>query len=590
MIAPPPTKSPFKFLEAYTAQDKDHFFGRELEQQRLIELLFRSRLMLVYGQSGTGKSSLVQCGLTRVMSSSDYFPVLIRRRTNLLSSLQAALGGLLERPDDTNVMDLVTQLSRYVMRPVYLIFDQFEELFISGEQAEQVAFFALLKALYASAASLKLILVMREDYIAYLYPYEDSLPNLFDFRLRLEPMSEKNLQAVIVGTCRAADIQIQGEEQTVQRIIDNNKSPKNPFQLPYLQVYLDRLWRTVRAGRSAYESAPVVFDSALIDGVGKIEDVLTLFVDDQVQEIGRQFSEEDRPAVRRVLEAFVTYEGTRREGTTLTLVTETGCGAALVKEIANALETSRILQCDDGTYELAHDSLANVIDKGRSNEQRQTNDILKRLKEAWQEYTSHHQPDDLLLPQRRLVEIQLYETAIQTELTRSNADATAIWQFVSDSGAFLEKTRQAELDGQRKKNNRLRLTIAGVSVLLVLAVIAMVIAFREQKVAVRAKEAATKAAGVAQEAARRAQAALNLVALQQASEAQATGLRYLDYQEPQLALNAFIVADTLLRRLGNKPSFPAGNAEPADVFRRLKNHLSGEINQCRNRLPHAQIP
>ena len=141
MFAPSPTKSPFKFLDAYTAQDKDRFFGRELEQQRLIELLFRSRLMMVYGQSGTGKSSLVQCGLTKVMSPADYFPVLIRRRTNLITSLQTAVGSLIDKPDDTDVLDLVAQLSRYVMRPVYLIFDQFEELFISGDQAEQTVFF-----------------------------------------------------------------------------------------------------------------------------------------------------------------------------------------------------------------------------------------------------------------------------------------------------------------------------------------------------------------------------------------------------------------------------------------------------------------
>ena len=588
MTAPPPAKSPFKFLDAYTAQDKDRFFGRDLEQQRLIELLFRSRLMLVYGQSGTGKSSLVQCGLTKVMSPSDYFPVLIRRRTNLLTSIQTAVGGFINRPDDTDVPDLVTQLSRYVMRPVYLIFDQFEELFISGDLAEQTAFFDLLRALYESSASVKLLLVMREDYIAYLYPYEDSLPNLFDFRLRLEPMSEKNLQAVIVGTCRAAGIQLNDEEQTVQLIIDNNKSPKNPFQLPYLQVYLDRLWRTVRTSQLAYETAPVVFDSALVRGVGKIEDVLTQFVDDQVGEISGQFSDEERPAVKGLLEALVTYEGTRRECSVATLATETGYSPALIRQIGTALEASRILQCDDWVYELAHDSLAKVIDKGRSTEQRQINDILKRLNEAWQEYVGNNKANDLLLPGRRLAEIQLYETALRTELDRTNADAEAIWQFVTDSSAFLEKERQAELDEQRKKNNRLRLTIAGVSVLLVLAVIAMIFAFQQQKVAKLAEESAYKAASEAREAAQRAQAALNLVTLQRASTAQSTGLRYIDYQEPELALASFLTADTLLWGLTDKPDFPDNSAGSIETFRRLKDQLPRYIAQSRTKPPRLQ--
>ena len=587
MLAPSPTKSPFKFLDAYTAQDKDRFFGRELEQQRLIELLFRSRLMLVYGQSGTGKSSLIQCGLTKVMSPSDYFPVLIRRRANLLTSIQTAVGSLLDRPDDTDVLDLVTRLSRYVMRPVYLIFDQFEELFISGDLTEQTAFFALLKALYELSAPVKLLLVIREDYIAYLYPYEDSLPNLFDFRLRLEPMSEKNLQAVIVGTCRAAEIQLKDEEQTVHLIIDNNKSPKNPFQLPYLQVYLDRLWRTVQTSQLTSVTASIIFDSALVLGVGKIDDVLTQFVDDQVQDISSQLSDEEHPAVKLLLETLVTYEGTRRECSVATLSIETGYSPALIRQIGTALEASRILQCDDWVYELAHDSLAKVIDKGRSTEQRQINNILQRLNEAWQEYTTNSKANDLLLSGRRLAEIQLYEAALQTELSRTNADATVIWQFVSDSSVFIEKERQAELNEQRKKNNRLRLTIAGVSVLLVLAVITMVFAFQQQKMAERAEKSANKAAFTAREAAQRAQAALNLVTLQRANAAQTTGLRYLDYQEPELALNSLLLADSILQGLGDKPNFPAGSTESAGVFRRLKEQLPQSINQSRTKLIHT---
>ncbi len=585
MLAATPTKSPFKFLDAYTAQDKDRFFGRDLEQKRLIELLFRSRLMLVYGQSGTGKSSLVQCGLTKVMSPADYFPVLIRRRTNLIASLQTTVGSLLDRPDETDVLNLVTQLARDVMRPVYLIFDQFEELFISGDLAEQTAFFTLLKALYQSMVSVKLLLVMREDYIAYLYPYEDSLPHLFDFRLRLEPMSEKNLHSVIVGTCQAVGIQISEEEKTVQLIIDNNKSPKNPFQLPYLQVYLDRLWRTVIASQAVQETAPVVFDPALVARVGKIEDVLTQFVDDQVREIGGQFSEESRPAVRQLLEALVTYEGTRRECTVATLVTETGYSDTLIRQVGTALEGARILQCEDWTYELAHDSLAKVIDKGRSTEQRQINDILKRLKEAWQEYTVNNKPDDLLLSQRRLAEIDLYETALQTELARNSPESAAIWQFVTDSSVFLDRERQAELDQQRKKNTRLQLTIAGVSVLLVLAVIAMVFAFQQQQKAQLAAIQANKAATAAREAARRTQAALNLVTLQRATTAQATGLRYIDYQEPEMALDAFLLANTFIEKLAHNPVFPENAAQSVATFRRLKAELPVQISQCKHTLP-----
>lgn len=553
-------KSPFKFLDAYTAQDKDRFFGREAEQQRLVELIFRSRLMVVYGQSGTGKSSLVQCGLANVMSSADYFPVMVRRRTNLLTALQNTLNGLLDKTDDPDIVGMATQLARYSMRPVYLIFDQFEELFISGDQAEQTQFFAVLKALYQSSASIKLLLVMREEYIAYLYPHEDNLPTIFDFRLRLEPMSKRNLHAVITGTCRVANIHITDEEETVEQIINNNQSQKNPFQLPYLQVYLDRLWRTVRARRSPGDLQPIVFDAALVSQLGKIEDVLAQFVDEQEHLISSELPQEDRPAVKTFLEALVTYEGTRRECKADVLATETGYIPALIKQIGEALEAARIVQFEDGTYELAHDSLAKVIDSGRSTEQRQINDILKRLREAHRDYISNNKADDLLLPQRRLAEMGLYETAIRQELARSTTEKGSIEQFIAESTNFLDRKRQAELDEQRKKNNRLKLTIAGVSVLLVGAVIAGVYAYGQQK--------------QAQAAEQQAKAALNFVFLQRAKSAQSTGLRYQDYEEDSLAQKSFSEALSLLGTLPEKPDFPSEEKTADADFDQLKKNLN----------------
>jgi hypothetical protein len=47
-------KSPFKFLDSYTKEDRDIFFGREREIEELYHRVFESKIMLVYGVSGTG--------------------------------------------------------------------------------------------------------------------------------------------------------------------------------------------------------------------------------------------------------------------------------------------------------------------------------------------------------------------------------------------------------------------------------------------------------------------------------------------------------------------------------------------------------
>ena len=76
----PGQKSPFKFLDAYGAQDASVFFGRDEEIEALYRLLGESRLVLVYGKSGTGKTSLVQAGLSRKFSPTNWLPMTVRRR------------------------------------------------------------------------------------------------------------------------------------------------------------------------------------------------------------------------------------------------------------------------------------------------------------------------------------------------------------------------------------------------------------------------------------------------------------------------------------------------------------------------------
>ena len=47
--------------------------------------------MLVYGVSGTGKSSLINCGLSNKFNNEDWLPLNIRRGKNMLESMYAAI-------------------------------------------------------------------------------------------------------------------------------------------------------------------------------------------------------------------------------------------------------------------------------------------------------------------------------------------------------------------------------------------------------------------------------------------------------------------------------------------------------------------
>ncbi|MDX1912375.1 MAG: ATP-binding protein, partial [Saprospiraceae bacterium] len=55
--------SPFKFLDSYQKDDQAIFFGREKETEKLYDALSGVKHLLIYGPSGAGKTSLIECGL-----------------------------------------------------------------------------------------------------------------------------------------------------------------------------------------------------------------------------------------------------------------------------------------------------------------------------------------------------------------------------------------------------------------------------------------------------------------------------------------------------------------------------------------------
>ena len=62
------SRNPYKGLRPFETDDARDFFGRDQETQRLVELVAGSRLVVVVGPSGSGKSSLVRAGLVPALS------------------------------------------------------------------------------------------------------------------------------------------------------------------------------------------------------------------------------------------------------------------------------------------------------------------------------------------------------------------------------------------------------------------------------------------------------------------------------------------------------------------------------------------
>ena len=317
-------KSPFKFLDAFTLEDRDAFFGRDKEVATLYDYVNKNRLVLVYGQSGTGKTSLVQCGLAGRFDITDWYPISIRRQNNINESLQKALSKLTKKASEGDIIATLERLNARFLRPIYLIFDQFEELLILGDEKEQKNFIqTVTKILSAEALSCHVIFIIREEFIARLYQFEREIPTLFDRRLRIESMNFAKVKEVILKSCDKFNISLEKPEENTKQIIENISAGKSGVALPYLQVYLDMLYREdfVRTyggnGQGQQNDFPELeFTSQEIEDFGKIEDVLNKFLKEQEDALQRHI-EEKHPGipeniVRKVLDAFVTEEGTKR--------------------------------------------------------------------------------------------------------------------------------------------------------------------------------------------------------------------------------------------------------------------------------------
>jgi hypothetical protein len=339
---------PFKFLDAYDKDDKDRFFGRERETAQLYNAVFAANLTLLYGGSGTGKTSLVNCGLANTFYPSDWLPIFIRRDRNINLSLQKALEQNLQReaPSDFQEWPIQDQIQGLYLdhyRPIYLIFDQFEELFILGNEAEQQTFYQTMAVLLQVRLQAKVILIIREEWIAHLNEFEKVIPSLFDNRLRIERMNDLNIARVIRGMtqqAKAPAISIHSPRETISKIIDNLRDKHHRVDLTNLQVYMDRLYRTDLQRQNSDSIKQIQFDPELVDQTGRIDNVLGTFLEEQLIRMEKQLRQRGVKTVKGLpLEILFT------------LVTEDGTKQAMdTQEILKTLPRNRKIQPEDLEY------------------------------------------------------------------------------------------------------------------------------------------------------------------------------------------------------------------------------------------------
>jgi len=228
--------NPWPGLASFTEQEAGFFHGRDGETADLLDIVRAAGLTVLFGKSGLGKSSLLRAGLFPRLRGEDYLPVAIRidygdaappppeqvRLALQQACVEAEVEAPAHRPGESlweyfhrKDADFWDRRNRLVT-PV-LVFDQFEELFTLGRSSDAARRRggllledlsglvenrppAALKRLGDSGdadtsgldfgpSRCKVLLSLREDFLADLHKLKPLFPTILQNEIGLEAMS-----------------------------------------------------------------------------------------------------------------------------------------------------------------------------------------------------------------------------------------------------------------------------------------------------------------------------------------------------------------------------------------------------------------
>jgi hypothetical protein len=270
-------REPYRGIQEFRYVDAQIYFGRDFEARRLLRLITIYRGVLLYGDSGVGKSSLVNAKTMPLAVEEGYAPERIRVQPVPGAEIVAerivrgeADDFLPSLFDDGKGSRRISMPAAELLRKVkeapvvegnypLLVFDQFEELVTLTEQAgrrgaeiavqAQAAYESivstLLEVLRDDSLRVKLLFVFREDYYAKLTKFFACHPTLIDNYLRVEPLHSNQLDAIITGPFRAVDFGRQFDTEVTDLLKSElrERSDSDVLNLSEVQIACLRLWR-----------------------------------------------------------------------------------------------------------------------------------------------------------------------------------------------------------------------------------------------------------------------------------------------------------------------------------------------------------
>jgi WD40 repeat protein len=432
--------NPFPGLRPFSLDECHLFFGREGQADEILVKLALNRFVTVMGYSGSGKSSLMYCGLVPVLyggfmtqTGPNWSAVISRPGSSPIDNLvESILENLIasERIDQTDYLihkaiissvlrsgpEGLIEVSRYLQQQkdenIFFLIDQFEEIFRfrqstgteESQNEAQLYVNLILTAVAQKKVPVYVALTMRSDFIGNcsVFPALTELINQSNYLV--PQMTREQKKMVIEGPVAVGGGKI--SQRLVKRLLTDVGNDQD--QLPILQHALMRTWDYWLDNREPGEP----LDIRHYNAVGRIHEALSQHANEAYDELSTKHKEIAEILFKNITEKGQDNKGLRRPAR-----------VGLVTELAEAEEQDVVYVIDhfrkpgrsflmpaanvsldnDSMIELSHESLMRIWKRLNTwvDEEFESAQMYKRLSEAAAMYqigkTGLWRPPDLQL-------------------------------------------------------------------------------------------------------------------------------------------------------------------------------------------------
>ena len=385
-VSPVSTSRPYKFLDYYTEQDAQLFFGREAEIEAICSQIIAHRSCILYGRSGVGKSSILRAGLMPRLKSEGHLVYTIRSFSDPLHQMTTAItevdGGEISQNDETGLEELLSAAAAGTRYVVFFL-DQFEEFFSLLTEGNRQQFIDTMGRLAAREdLPLRLVFALREDYLAEMSRFKSVIPEIFHHEYRLIRLNREQASLAITGPARA--VACEYEPSLVARLLED-LNDRDSIDPPQLQIVCDSLYDA----RDAEGRITV----AAYDRLGTASKILAGYL----ERVLNRFDAADLRVAKAILTALISTDGRRLVLRAPELAARVGyyspdrssSADKFIEELVDARVVRRSREDGQTWLELAHDFLTPEVSRWLTDEERSLKQARGIIERAIENHRAH---------------------------------------------------------------------------------------------------------------------------------------------------------------------------------------------------------